>query len=162
MALPAFMETGDLPVGIFAATLEEVTARFGAGGGRRSYVTRDLVHIHALAQRTRHLQRFILFGSYITAKPHPNDVDIVLVMTDAFRLDACSPEARGLFDHAVAQARHGASIFWVRPGLTLGEAVDDFVAHWQVKRDGTLRGIVEVIPSSDLQDAEAERDDRKR
>lgn len=72
-------------------------------------------------------------------------MDVVLVMDDAFRLEDCSIETRGLFDHAIAQARYGASIFWVRPGLLLGESIDDFVAYWQIKRDGSKRGIVEVI-----------------
>ena len=73
-----------------------------------------------------------------------NDVDIILVMDDEFRLEQCPIEARGLFDHATAQARYGASIFWVRPGLLLGETLEDFVSHWQIKRDGSKRGIVEV------------------
>lgn len=55
-------------------------------------------------------------------------------------------EAQGLFDHAVAQARYGASIFWIRPGLLVGESVEDFIAYWQIKRDGSRRGIVEVVP----------------
>ena len=67
-------------------------------------------------------------------------------MADVFELSACPFEARGLFDHAVAQARYGASIFWIRPGLLLGETVDDFVASWQVKRNRAKRGIVEVVP----------------
>jgi len=54
--------------------------------------------------------------------------------------------SKGLFDHAVAQARYGASIFWVRPELLIGESLEDFVAYWQIKRDGSRRGIVEVIP----------------
>ena len=54
-------------------------------------------------------------------------------------------ESRGLFDHAVGQARYGASIFWVRPPLLLGETIDDFIAYWQIKRDGSERGIVEVM-----------------
>ena len=66
-------------------------------------------------------------------------------MTDLFRLEDCLPENRGLFDHAIAQARYGASIFWARPALLMGETIDDFVAYWQIKRDKTMRGIVEVI-----------------
>lgn len=67
-------------------------------------------------------------------------------MDDAFRLEDCPGEATGLFDHAVAQARYGASIFWIRPGLLIGESLDDFIAYWQIKRDGSRRGIVEVVP----------------
>lgn len=146
MALPGFNEAGDLPPGVHQATLDEVVGRFGATQGQRSLCTRRLLHVHALAQRTGHAQRFIIFGSYVTAKPDPNDVDVVLVMDDAFHLENCPIEGRGLFDHAIAQARYGASIFWVRPGLLISERIEGFVAYWQIKRDGSRRGIVEVIP----------------
>jgi len=143
--LPEFDPAGDLPPGIYQATLAEIVACFGAAHGQRAWVTHQLEHLYELAQRTGHLERFIIFGSYITDKPRPNDVDVILVMDDAFHLEECPSESRGLFDHAVAQARFGASLFWIRPGLLIGESMQDFVAHWQIKRDGSQRGIVEVI-----------------
>lgn len=73
-------------------------------------------------------------------------MDVVLVMDDAFHLAECPVEARGLFDHAVAQARCGASVFWMRPGLLIHENLEEFIGSWQRKRDGSKRGIVEVIP----------------
>jgi hypothetical protein len=77
------------------------------------------------------LQRFVIFGSYVTAKPNPNDVDVILIMDDAFRLENCPMESRGLFDHAVAQARFGASIFWMRPALLIGETAREVsLAPW--------------------------------
>ena len=145
MPLPGFGPSGDLPPGVHRATLDEVTQRFGVGSEQRVTCTRRLAHIHQLAHRTGHLRRFIVFGSYVTAKPNPKDVDVVLVMDDAFRLEDCPIEARGLFDHALAQARYGASIFWIRPGMLIQESVEDFVAYWQTKRDGSKRGIVEVV-----------------
>lgn len=146
MTLPKFNEVGDLPAGVYRATLKEVLERFGSARGQRGLCTQRLLHIYTLARRTGHLQRFVVFGSYVTAKLDPNDVDVVLVMDDAFRLEECSIEARGLFDHAVAQARYGASIFWIRPGLLMEESIEDFIAYWQLKRDGSQRGIVEVVP----------------
>lgn len=145
MPLPPFNDMGDLPPGVYRATLDVVVERFGAVEGKRGLCTQRLQHICLLAQRTGHLQRLILFGSYVTAKQEPNDVDVMLVMEDSFRLEACPTEAQGLFDHAVAQARYGASIFWVRPALLFHESIEDFVAYWQTKRDGSKRGIVEVI-----------------
>jgi len=145
MPLPGFNEFGDLPAGIYRATLEEVTERFGTNPAKRGLVTKHLTHIHELAKRTNHLERFILFGSYITAKPEPNDVDVILVMDNAFALKECPIETAGLFDQAVAQARYGASIFWIRPAALINESVEDFIAYWQIKRDNSHRGIVEVI-----------------
>jgi hypothetical protein len=146
MPLPEFNESGNLPPGIHQATLDEVADQFGDVKGQRNICTRRLLHLYALAERTGHLQRFIVFGSYVTTKPDPNDVDVVLIMDDDFRLEDCPIEMRGLFEHAVAQARYGASIFWVRPGLLLREGIEDFIAYWQIRRDGSKHRIVEVRP----------------
>lgn len=94
MPLPDFEATGDLPPGVHRAKLQEVLERFGAESGPRGMGTRHVVHVYELAQSTRYVQRFIIFGSYVTAKPEPNDVDVVLVMDDAFRLAECPVEAR--------------------------------------------------------------------
>ena len=118
--------------------------RFGAEGGQRGICTRRLTRVFELTHRTGCVEHFLLFGSYITAKPDPNDVDVVLVLNDQFRLADCPVESRGLFDHAVAQARHGASVFWLRPGMLIGESLAEFIAYWQIKRDGSKRGIVDV------------------
>lgn len=143
--LPLTNEYGDLPPGVYPTTLDELIQHFGSGSEQRQLVTKRLLHILALARRTGYLDRLVVFGSYVTNKPAPNDVDIILVMEDNFRVESCPLEAKGLFDHATAQARYGASIFWVRPGLLIGETIEEFVSYWQIKRDGSKRGIVEVI-----------------
>ena len=145
MPLPDFNATGDLPLGVHRVQLDEALQHFGANDDQRGICTRRLSYIYELARQTGYLQRFILFGSYVTAKLAPNDVDVILVMDDAFRLEECPLESRGLFDHAIAQARYGASIFWVRPGLLIEESIEEFIAYWQIKRDGTRRGIVEIV-----------------
>jgi hypothetical protein len=43
-----------------------------------------LERIYKLAISTGHLGRFIVFGSFITAKIEPNDVAIFLLMNDSF------------------------------------------------------------------------------
>jgi hypothetical protein len=102
MPLPDFDASGDLPTGVHRVTLNEVIQRFGSVGGQRGVCTLRLSHVQELAKRTGHLQRFVIFGSYVTAQPNPNDIDVVLVMDDAFRLEECPIESRGLFDHSVA------------------------------------------------------------
>ena len=145
MPLPDFNTNGDLPPAVHRAAWTEVMERFGGGAGQRGVCTQRLAHIYELARRTGCLQRFVIFGSYATTKPNPNDVDVILIMDDAFHLENCPMESRGLFDHAVAQARFGASIFWMRPALLIGETVEQFIEYWQIKRGGGQRGIVDVI-----------------
>src|SRR5215831_785328 len=99
MALPEFNDEGDLPEGLHRATLPEVLARFGPGTEARQQATAVLQRIHQLVTATGKLQRFVIFGSYITAKPEPRDVDVVLVMKDDFSMAICNEQTRALFDH---------------------------------------------------------------
>jgi hypothetical protein len=142
-SLPEFNQHGDLPPGVHTATLEDVLSRF-AGTPRRAVVARRLERIHSLARSTGHLARFIIFGSLITAKTEPNDVDIFLLMEDSFDVSKVSTEARLVFDHTAAQNLLGASVFWIRRAAALG-GEEAMIAHWQIKRDGNKRGIVEVV-----------------
>jgi len=145
MPLPGFNAVGDLPPGVYRVTWDEILHRLGGGSDRRIACTRRLGHIFEIARRAGCLRRFVIFGSYVTAKTEPNDVDVILIMDDSFRLENCPMETRALFEHAVAQARFQASIFWMRPALLIGESVEGFIAYWQVKRGGEKRGIVDVI-----------------
>ncbi len=142
MPLPDFNSQGDLPPGVYQATLDEVLLRFGGGTAQRQAVTARLLQIWQLANTTGRTDRLVLFGSYITAKPDPNDIDILLVMRDDFDIQGCDEPTRGLLDHTQAAERFGASVFWIRPALLLLETLEEFITHWQIKRDGTRRGIV--------------------
>jgi len=144
MALPDFNQNGDLPPGVYRATLAEVLARFGSGLPQRWLVARRLERVFKLAFRTGKVARFVVFGSFVTKKSAPADVDIFMLMDDTFQVGSVSGEAAVLFDHISAQNYEGASIFWMRRMAALG-GEEATMAHWQVKRDGTLRGIVEVI-----------------
>lgn len=145
MSLPEFDNKGDLPNGVHRATLDAVVERFGYGSQQREDVTSRLVRIYGIAYRTGKLERFVLFGSYVTSKSAPGDVDIILIMRDDFREPDYTGELLPLLDHQRAQCELGASIFWIRSGSILLESVDEFVAHWRIKRDLTQRGIVEIV-----------------
>ena len=79
------------------ATLEEALERFGHGTVQRCAVSERLIRIHELAASTGELRRFVIFGSFVTAKAQPNDVDIVLLMEDTFDLTDVAGEAGLLF-----------------------------------------------------------------
>jgi predicted nucleotidyltransferase len=140
---PPLNTAGDLPPGLHAATLPEVIERFGTIPPRRVALARRLEWIYSLVSATGHVARFIIFGSFVTAKTEPNDVDIFLLMDDTFDVSKVTGETAILFDHLAAQNYAGASVFWLRRRATLGgeqTAIED----WQIKRDGSRRGIVEV------------------
>jgi hypothetical protein len=144
MTLPAFNAEGDLPPGIYRATLPEVLERFGQGSVQRCAVADRLQRVYELVASTGKLARFVVFGSFVTAKEEPNDVDIILVMEDTFDLAAVIGEAALPFQHLEADAHFGASVFWTsRSGAIGGEQT--MVEYWQARREGGQRGIVEIV-----------------
>jgi hypothetical protein len=144
MALPAFNPDGDLPPGVYPVTLPEALARFGQGTPQRVVVAARLARIHRLASSTGQVARFVVFGSFVTSKPEPRDVDIVLVMEDTFDVAKVSGEAGVVFRHADADAQLGASVFWTtRAGAFGGEQA--MVEYWQARREGGQRGILEIV-----------------
>jgi len=142
--LPPFTKSGDLPAGVHRATLRDVIERFGRGSRQRVAVASRLGRIHELAASTRHVRTFVVFGSFVTAKSEPEDVDVFLVMEDVFDVASLKGEERLLFDHPAAQAYFGASVFWLRRMAALGGEAEA-VAHWQLKRNGERRGIIQIV-----------------
>ena len=143
MPLPSIQEAEDLPPGVHPASLQELLVHFGQATPQRKLIGMRLKRVYDLVAATGHLRRFIVFGSFVTAKPEPNDVDVFMVMHDMFNLEQVAGEARLVFDHPAAQAHFGASIFWLRQ-LAAVPSEEEAVLGWQLKRDGTRRGIVQV------------------
>ena len=143
MRLPPFTKSGDLPLGVHPATLREVGERFGVGTPQRRRVFLRLERLLSIAQATGCLARMIVFGSFVTDKSDPNDVDVFLLMADSFDVSATTGEAQLLFDHLAAEAHFGASVFWLRPMAAL-DGEQAAVEYWQVTRDGRRRGVVEI------------------
>jgi hypothetical protein len=144
MPLPEFDSSGDLPPGVHRATMAEVLARFGGHTPERQAVSTRLLRIYELAKATGKLDRFLIFGSYVTHKPNPNDVDVFLVMAPDFNVEDSVGATRSVFSHARAEIELGASVFWASRSVSQA-ALHNLIEGWQEKRDKTRRGIVEVI-----------------
>jgi hypothetical protein len=106
-----------------------------------------LKRVFTFVSETGQLGRFILFGSFITTKPEPNDIDVFLIMEDSFDVEQLTGEAKLIFDHMGAETYEGASIFWIRRMAALG-GEEAMIAHWQIKRDGSKRGVIEIVESA--------------
>ena len=144
MPIPVLNAAGDLPLGVHACSQSELLERFGAVSARRSLIGMRLKRVLALVADSGQVARTIVFGSFVSDKPEPNDVDLFLVMEDTFDLAKVSGEARLVFDHSAAQAHFGASIFWVRRASCFPSEAE-MVSGWSLKRDGSARGIVELM-----------------
>lgn len=144
MPLPSINDDGDLPVGIHIASLTETLDLFGQGSSQRIAVADRLARIYKLVHATGCLRRFVVFGSFVTSKDSPQDVDIMIIMEDAFDLSLLSGESAIVFDHMQADTHFGASIFWSRKQSAFG-GEQAIIEYWQIRRDGGKRGIVEIV-----------------
>lgn len=141
--IPEFDRHGNLPEGVHLADEAEFFGRFGEHSARRKWLAERLREIVALATQTGAVERILVWGSYVTSKESPNDLDLLLLVQDEFQLQQLPERAKLLFDHAQARMRFQADIFWAR--LTIGE---DVLACWldtyQTARDRSRRGIIEL------------------
>ena len=144
MALPELTDSGELPLGVHPASLQETISRFSTGHAQRIAVGERPERIHQIAASTEYLARFVVYGSFVTDKPKPNDIDVFLVMDDEFDGNTLQGESLLLFDHAAADAHFGASVFWVRRPTAFG-GEQAMVEYWQAKRGGGKRGIIEIV-----------------
>lgn len=141
--LPAFNSDGNLPEGIHRATESEVLARFNTTTARRQWLGERLRSLLALAKSTGKLGRVFLWGSFVTAKPSPNDLDVLLVMGPDFSLDSTPADCAVVFYHALARIHFHADVFWTKASID-GDILHLWLDTYQTGKDFKRRGIVEL------------------
>src|SRR5438046_21753 len=94
MPLPEFTSEGLLPPGIYCATLREIDTRLGTGSAVRQKQLMLLKNILATAYPYQTIKRILLWGSFVTAKPEPNDLDYSLVVSVEHRKAKIEEEHR--------------------------------------------------------------------
>jgi hypothetical protein len=80
--IPAFTEDGFLPEGIHRATRKDFEERFVIfdGSDRRFRIYDKLAKLIDEAAKSGIIKRIVVAGSFVTAKPDPNDFDCLLVL----------------------------------------------------------------------------------
>ena len=86
LMIPNFNDDGYLPPGIYPATLEDISARFGQESELRQVQMQSLRWLVELARRSGVL-KIVVNGSFVTDKLEPNDVDCVLLIGPGFPRD---------------------------------------------------------------------------
>ena len=142
--LPAFNQDGNLPEGLHVATEDEVFVRFATLSARRQWLGEQLRSLVALAKSTGHLARVFLWGSFVTSKEVPNDLDALLVISTEFAVEAVPTLAQVVFDHVQARLRFQADIFWTKASIE-PQVLHLWLDTYQTGKDFTRRGIVEVV-----------------
>jgi hypothetical protein len=141
--IPEFQKDGNLPKGLYEVTLHEVREVFGTGSAKRKLLIGNLENIIELAKSTGKLEQVIVWGSFISNKEFPQDIDLLLIMRGDFDLDANPPEVKRVFDYVQGRIAFNADIFWTKSSIG-EEAIDLWLETYQITRDFESRGIVEV------------------
>src|SRR6266850_7631075 len=140
--LPELNSDGNLPEGIYPATEEEVFLRFSTTSARRQWLGEQLRSLLSLAKSTGQLSRVILWGSFVTRKEVPNDLDVLLVMAADFSLEALPAYCRVVFDHVEARLSFHADVFWTKASIDT-QALQLWLDTYQTGKDFKRKGIVE-------------------
>ena len=143
MVLPGFTSEGDLPSGVHVVNWQEFEARFGAATSRRIWLFARLQSLVGLAATTGKLRRVFVWGSFVTTKPAPGDLDLLLIMAEDFEVEQIAMPAQAVFDSVQAKLRFESDVFWAR--ASIGEEVLQlWLETYQTSRDFRKRGIVEL------------------
>lgn len=141
--LPELTGEGELPPGVHAADWQEFRARFGALSPRRVWLSGRLRALLRLAASNGELRRVFIWGSFVTAKPAPRDLDILLIMDENFEVDRVAAPAQAVFDSGRAKLLFEADVFWARASVGR-EVLDLWLDTYQTSRNFRKRGIVEL------------------
>ncbi len=144
--IPEFQKDGNLPKGLYKATLHEVREVLGPGSARRKLLIGNLENIIELAKSTGKLERVIVWGSFVSNEDFPQDIDLLLIMRGDFDVDANPPEVKKVFDYVQGRIAFNADIFWTKSSIG-EETIDLWIETYQMTRDFESRGIVEVMIS---------------
>lgn len=141
--LPELTDEGDLPPGVHMADWLEFQARFCGSSLRREWLSGRLLALLALAATSGNLRRVFVWGSFVTAKPNPKDVDILLIMDEDFEVDGLPEPAQAVFDSVRAKLMFKSDVFWARSSIG-PELLDLWLDTYQTSRSLRKRGIVEL------------------
>ena len=144
--IPSFNENGWLLEGIYDCTLDEAAARFGEfqGSDRRPQLWVRFTEFMRELKACEFLEAVLVNGSFVSTKPDPNDIDLVLVVAAAYDFSRDLPPVEyNLLARQRVRRRFGFDIVVAKNGSgNLEQAVAFFQ---QVKqRPGGKKGILRI------------------
>lgn len=108
--IPDFYDGMYLPIGDHPANWNEVAERFGVGNARRESHRNRLAAFIAAARACGFVKVY-LFGSFISANPNPDDVDLMWVHEVNLDRERLRQECRDLLDYTLMKRREGWDMF---------------------------------------------------
>ena len=117
MPIPNFDEKGLLPPGIHDCSLDEIRERFGTyqGTDRRVELYAKLQAFLEEVRSTRLVVAVIVDGSFVTSKPNPEDIDLILVLSSDHDFSAkLRPFEYNVLSRRRVRRRYGFDLFVAR------------------------------------------------
>jgi hypothetical protein len=147
--LPELTADGELPPGVHIADWREFQSRFCGSSPRRIWLAGRFRAPVELAATSGKLRRVFVWGSFVTSKLAPRDIDILPIMDEDFETGQMSASAQAVFDSVRAKLLFEirrvlvAGVHWGRNAESLAglRGLDTY----QISRSFRKRGIVEVI-----------------
>ncbi len=139
MPIPDLDTDGFLPPGVHDCTLDEMGARFGVfqGSDRRCRLFERLKSFVAEARSTGFVVAIVVNGSFVTSRPDPNDIDLILVLPDEAVLhDELRPFEYNVVSKRMPRRRFGFDVFLAVEGKP---EFFNRVAFFQMIRDEPAR-----------------------
>jgi uncharacterized protein DUF6932 len=144
--LPELDIDGDLPPGIHHATLDELEQRLSrfVVSDRRISLFGWFKQLVAMAQGSGIVDRLVIGGSFVTSKPEPNDIDLVIILSKDVDFEVLTPSQYSVTDRRALRRvlkTEALDVITVRNGTSRMDLVLEF---FQSKRDNKQVGVVEV------------------
>jgi len=139
--IPDFRDDGYLPEGLHVATDAEITFRFGTSTVQRRRLALRLRRWIELS-RIIGARRIFIDGSFVTAKPDPNDIDAVVWLQEDFSDRVSDGDLDSVELETMLLTRRPEEIFAAEDRLDW----DDWLEFFSRTReaDGRRKGLVEV------------------
>ena len=140
MPIPPLNQGGLLPVGIHETELDEIRRRFGSfqGSDRRIQLFARLEQLVTELRRSGRFAALIVDGSFVTAKPTPEDIDLVVALRPDHDWNAdLAPSDYRLVSRPVLRRRFGFDVLLATDG---GGDYERFVEFFsRVREDAAVR-----------------------
>jgi hypothetical protein len=139
--LPSLRPDGYLPEGLHLCSEAEVTFRFGSSGPRRRRLVLRLRRWAELARQVN-ARRLLIDGSFVTAKPEPDDIDAVVFLPSDFQEQIIRGVDAAMELEQMVLSRQPEEIFAAEDDEDWGAWVEFFSRTREF--DGRRKGLVEV------------------
>jgi hypothetical protein len=139
--IPDFREDGYLPEGLHMAAEAEVISRFGSATPRRRRLALRLRRWLELSRLTR-ARRFLVDGSFVTARAEPNDIDAVVLLANDFEQQISDGSDAALEFEQMLLARFPEEIFAAEDTRDWNDWVEFFGRTREA--DNRRKGLVEI------------------